>query len=169
MSRHRNGLRAALLTDPDPVRALSIADEMMRLDSRDEFTTALIALLDPARHTLTCATAGHPGPLVWDRSGKVIDPFVERGLPLGLFELGKIAKTAEVVSLPPGSFAVFFTDGLLEWNRNIEDSWGRLERAIMRQDVREALHPASAVLQSVIDRQTHQDDVAVLTIRYDHW
>ncbi len=169
MSRHRNGLRAALFADPDPVRALYIADEIMRADSRDEFTTALVALLDPVRHTLTCATAGHPGPLVWDRSGNVIDPFEERGVPLGLFELGKIAKTAEVIALPPGSFAVFFTDGLLEWNRNIEESWERLKRAIMRQDVREALHPATAVLQSVIDRQTHQDDVAVLTIRYDHW
>jgi GAF domain-containing protein len=169
MSRHRNGFRAALLADPDPVRALVIADQMIHVEGRDEFTTALVALLDPVRHTLTCATAGHPGPLVWDRSGRVIDPFAERGLPLGLFELATIGKTAESLSLPPGSFAAFFTDGLLEWNRNIEEAWERLKRAIMRQDVREALHPATAVFQSVTDRKTHQDDVAILTIRYDHW
>lgn len=169
MSRHRNGFRAALFADPDPVRALIIADQMMQADAREEFTTALVALLDPFRHTLTCASAGHPGPLVWDRSGKAVDPFAERGPPLGLFSMGNVGKTAEVLPLPPGSFAVFFTDGLLEWNRNIQEAWERLNRAISRQDVREALHPATAVLQAVIDRKTHQDDVAILTVRYDHW
>ncbi len=167
MSRLRNALRAALFGDPDPARALEIGDQMLRTEFREEFTTALIALIDPIHQTLSCASAGHPGPLVWDGTGEVIDPFAERGLPLGLRKLGEVAKTSQLLCVKPGSFAAFFTDGLLEWNRNIAQAWSRLQHAIARQDVREALHPANAIRTHVIDANRHEDDVAILTVRWD--
>jgi serine phosphatase RsbU (regulator of sigma subunit) len=167
MSRLRNGFRAALIAQADPARALEIADQMMRMELREEFTTALVALIDPARRTLSCASAGHPGPLVWDGTGEVIDPFAERGLPLGLRSLGEVAKTSQTLCLTPGSFAVFFTDGLLEWDRNIPRAWSRLEAAVSRRDIREALHPANAIREYVIEATRHDDDVAILTVRWD--
>ena len=167
MGRLRNGLRAALFGEPNPARALEIADEMLRKEFREEFTTAVVALVDPIHETLLCASAGHPGPLVWDPTGEVIDPFVQRGLPLGLRNLGPVAKTAQALSVKPGSFAVFFTDGLLEWNRNIAQAWLGLEHAIARQDVREALHPANAIRECVVEGSRHEDDIAILTVRWD--
>ncbi len=167
MSRLRNGLRAALFSEPDPANALEVADQMLRTEFREEFATALVGLIDCTHETLSCASAGHPGPLVWDDTGEVTDPFAERGLPLGLRNFGPVAKTAQVMTLKTGAFVVFFTDGLLEWKRNIPEAWSRLHDAIGRREVREALHPAHAIRERVIDASRHEDDVAVLTVRWD--
>lgn len=72
-----------------------------------------------------------------------------------------------MLSLRTGSFVTFFTDGLLEWNRNIPEAWSLLHDAIGRREVREALHPANAIRERVIDAARHEDDVAVLTVRWD--
>lgn len=165
MGRLRNGLRAALFSKPDPVEALEVADHMLCVEHREEFATALVALIDPVRQTLSCASAGHPGPLMWDEAGDVMDPFVERGLPLGLRRLGPVQKTSEIMRLATGTFAVFFTDGLIEWNRNIADAWSSLQDAISRPAIRDALHPATAIRHAVITGERHRDDIAILTVQ----
>ncbi len=168
MSRLRNGFRAALFGDPDPARALEIVDQMLRSEGEDEFfTTALVALVDPIRQMLCCASAGHPGPLIWTGSGEVLDPFQERGLPLGLRTIAPAAQTAQTLTVHAGSFAAFFTDGLLEWNRDVASSWSALQRAIEKQTIREAVHPARELRDAVIDGAKHQDDVAIVTVRWD--
>lgn len=168
MSRLRNGFRAAMFGDPDPARALQIVDHMLRSEGEEEFfTTALVALVDPIRQTLCCASAGHPGPLVWTGSGEVLDPFRERGLPLGLRQIAPAAQTAQTLNVRAGAFAAFFTDGLLEWNRDIATSWSAIENAIVRQDVRESPRPAKELRDAVIDGAQHRDDVAILTVRWD--
>jgi serine phosphatase RsbU (regulator of sigma subunit) len=167
MSRLRNGLRAALFSDPDPSNALDVADQLLRAEFREEFTTALVAVIDCGHETLSCASAGHPGPLVWDGSGEVTDPFSERGLPLGLRNFGPAAKTAQVMRLKTGSFITFFTDGLIEWKRNIPEALSRLHAAISLREVREAKHPARVIRERVIDAARHEDDVAILTVRWD--
>ncbi len=165
MSRLRNTLRATLYTDPDAARALVVADRLLRLDSPDDFSTALIAIIDPVHQTLSCASAGHPGPLLWEPGGGVLDPLREHGLPLGIRELADGPKTAETVTLYPGTFAVFFTDGLLEWNRDIAFAWDTVVHAMQHPEVRDALHPAKMLRDAVIGANEHQDDVAILTLR----
>lgn len=167
MSRLRNGFRAALLADPDPARALEVVDRMLQLESREGFTTAVVALVDPVRSTLSCASAGHPGPLLWDGSGQISDPFEDRGLPLGCRNLGPVRTTSQTLDVRPGSFAAFFTDGLLEWNRDIPGAWDALHAALLRREVREAEHPAQQIRSAVITGSGHPDDIAVLTIRWD--
>lgn len=168
MSRLRNGFRAALFADPDPAQALEIVDRMIRADvDGDFFTTALTALVDPVRQTLTCASAGHPGPLVWTGTGEVIDPFLARGLPLGMRQFEQPSRTAPMLNVHAGSFAVFFTDGLLEWNRDIASSWNALQAALEKQPIRESQHPAQALRDAVIRGARHTDDVAILTVRWD--
>jgi serine phosphatase RsbU (regulator of sigma subunit) len=167
MGRLRNALRATLCTDPDASRAISVADHVMRLDSRDEFSTALVAIVDPVHQTMSCASAGHPGPLIWEIDGTVSDPFYERGLPLGVRAMDRTIRTAQVVTLKPGCFAAFFTDGLLEWNRDILGAWTALCDAVKRRDIREAEHPAKALRDAVIHEANHRDDIAILTVRMD--
>ena len=168
MSRLRNGFRAALFGDPDPARALEIVDHMLRSEANEEFfATALVALVDPIRQTLCCASAGHPGPLVWTGTGEAIDPFRERGLPLGLRDIAPPTQTSQTLNVHAAAFAAFFTDGLLEWNRDIASSWSTLQQAVEKQSVREAAHPAEALRDAVIGSAGHQDDVAILTVRWD--
>ncbi len=165
MSRLRNSLRATLYTDPDPVRALVVADRLMRLESDEAFTTALVAIIDPVHHTMSCASAGHPGPIVFENDGTVTDRFIERTLPLGLRQLDPTLKAAQTITLHPGTFAAFFTDGLLEWKRDIASAWQAMVDAVARQDVRNSEHPAFMIRETVIGDAPHQDDIAILTVR----
>ena len=168
MSRLRNALRATLYTDPDPSRALAVVDRLMRLESQETFSTALVALLDPVFQTMTFSCAGHPGPLIFDPTLRcVIEAPVERSLPLGLRELFDGPRAAQTITLKRGMFFTFFTDGLLEWNHNVNDAWEVLIDVVGRQDVREGRRPARRVREAVIDGHAHEDDVAVLTIRVD--
>jgi serine phosphatase RsbU (regulator of sigma subunit) len=164
MSRLRNGLRAALFAEADPIRALEIGGKLLRAEFRDEFVTAMVGIVDPRSQTLVCASAGHPGPLVWEEGESVVE-VEDRGVPLGLRELGPIAAT-QTFTLRPGTFIVFFTDGLLEWNRNIGEAWRNLHRAVRTPAVRESPHPARAIRDAVIRSEHHGDDVAVLTVSW---
>ncbi|HEY1976191.1 MAG TPA: GAF domain-containing SpoIIE family protein phosphatase [Candidatus Baltobacteraceae bacterium] len=168
MGRLRNALRAAILSEPDPAGALIVADRLMRLDSEDAFSTALVAIVDPVHRTMSCASAGHPGPLMWMHDGTIADPISERSLPLGLHDLdsGRIRRS-QTVLMKPGMFAVFFTDGLLEWNRDVPAAWDHLIEAMRRHDVRFARRPAAVIREIVIDGGSHPDDVAILTLRVD--
>lgn len=164
----RDALRTALYGDADLLRALDIADYLISEEFPEErYATAELGMFDAETHTLTCASAGHPGPLVWVPSkNAVLDPFQSRGLPLGMRRLEQFHQQAGSVVLEPGSLAVFFTDGLVEWERNYVAGEAAVYEAMMREDVRNALHPAKAIRQSVVTGK-HQDDIAVLTLRVE--
>lgn len=141
---------------------------MLRADVEEQFfATALVSLVDPIRRTMLCASAGHPGPLVWTGDGQVHDAFLDRGLPLGLRELAPASETSQALNTHVGCFATFFTDGLLEWNRDIAASWNALDRSIRMQHIRDAEHPAKKIRDAVIDGDSHDDDIAIFTVRWD--
>lgn len=166
MGSLRNALRTALYTEPDLMRALEVADYLIMQEFPDDrHATAMIAILDCDALTLTCAAAGHPGPLIWDeRAGKVTDPFQNRGLPIGLRKvLGSCPDEEVTVSLHPGSFIAFFTDGLLEWKRDYLAGEKYLAQAIERHEIRFSAHPARELRRAVVLGK-HEDDIAVLTL-----
>lgn len=165
MSRLRHSLRAALFTEPDARNALAVTDRVMRLEPGDEFATAMVAIVDPVHQTMSCASAGHPGPLIWEPGGNVADPFDEREAPLGLKTLAPDGRPAQSVTLRPESFAVFFTDGLLEWNRDVPAAMKAIAKSLRKPELRDAPHPAQAVRDAVIGENPHRDDIAILTVR----
>lgn len=154
--------------EADLPRALNIADYLLMEEFPDErYATALVSIFDPQARTLRSAAAGHPGPLLWVPSkNTVIDPFQSRGLPLGMRGLADYEPEPCTVALEPGSLAVYFTDGLLEWERDYLEGEAALYEALAREDVRTARHPAKALRQAVV-RGKHQDDIAVLTLRVE--
>lgn len=164
----RDALRAALYGDADLLRALDISDYLMTEEFPEErYATALLSVFDPQARTLTCAAAGHPGPLVWVPSkNDVIDPFQSRGLPLGMRRLAQFEQEASTITLEPGSLAVYFTDGLLEWEHDYERAEAALYEAIRQEEIRNAVHPAKALRRAVV-RGNHRDDIAVLTLRVE--
>src|SRR5579884_1218909 len=163
MSRLRHSLRASLFSDPDPTRALTVTDRLMRLEPVEDFATALVAIIDPAHQTISCASAGHPGPLIWTPGGDVSDAFTDRASPLGLRLNSEARSPAQTVTLRPLSFVAFFTDGLLEWSRDVSAATEALFAALRRADVRDAPHPAKTIRDVVIGEHAHRDDVAILT------
>lgn len=168
MSSMKNALRTALAVEPDLKRALTAVDFVRSNENEpDRFCTAMLAILDPNARTLTCLPAGHPGPQLWNPViGRVDDPFTDRGLPLGCRGLSDRPPEPLTVSLPPGSVIAFYTDGLVEWNRDHLDGEGALIEALSLQRIRESHHPATAIYRHVV-RGKALDDVAVLVISLD--
>lgn len=164
MSALRNGLRAALLSTHDPHASLSIGDSLLRNSSHDGFATALTATLDPATCEFRCASAGHPGPLVSDARGVTRDPFTYRELPLGLGELYRREAHDVVVRLEQGTFVALFSDGLIEWNRNIDESLRKLYEAISDLELRKHANPAHELFARMGKGTPHADDIAILTV-----
>lgn len=168
MNSLRDALRAAMYAGSSVDGALRIGDWIMTLEGEGRFSTALAAVLDIEHCTLTLASAGHPGPLIWiDAEGRVTDPFFDRSLPLGMKkEFGETQQASTTISLSEGDFALFFTDGLIEWQHDFDGGMHRAEEVLQRRATRCARHPALEIRRLLLTGPT-PDDVAILTVRAD--
>lgn len=164
----RDALRTALYGDTDLLRALDIADYLIAEEFPEgRYATAELSIFDPATRSLVCAAAGHPGPLIWIPSkGHVIDPFQSRGLPLGMRRFAQFHQEAGTIQLEPGALATYFTDGLVEWQRDYVQGEAALYEALSDERVRNAEHPAKMLRRTVVTGK-HHDDIAVLTLRVE--
>jgi hypothetical protein len=166
MSSIRNALRMAVVIEPDLSQVLRHADFLFRNEAPNGlFCTALVAVIDRTSAQMTCASAGHPGPLVWYR-GRIDAPVGDRGVPLGCGDLGATLPKPVSFQLEPASTVVFYTDGLVEWKQNHLRGEEELRGALGDPAVRNAKAPARAIRDAVIVG-SHADDVAILTVRYE--
>lgn len=167
MGSIRNALRTALISQSDIGRALDTVDYLLRNEYPDvPFCTAMLAIIDVDSMTLRLGSAGHPGPRIWDEASKtVIDPFVDRDLPLGLRELS--ARTQPRTIRLEGGLVVFYTDGLVECKRDLTDGERKLNEVIARPEIRNAADPAQAIREALVDCENYpDDDIAILVVRF---
>jgi phosphoserine phosphatase RsbU/P len=109
--------RYCLLAEPHLAAAMSrisalLAEQVARTDG---FVTLLVAVLDPATHALTLASAGHTPPLLHRASaGELVAamPTDAVGLPLGVAE--EVYGVPHALTLAPGDYLVVFTDGVTD-------------------------------------------------------
>ena len=161
MGRMRQAIETLATYESDPVRLLDAADSVLRRAHPDAIVTALVGVVDPAARTLAYATAGHPTPIVRAPDG-TLRQLPGRGLPLGLRE-GREPPATTVV-LPRSSLTVFFTDGLVESTRDIDEGERRVFAALADPELADGRAPAAALTARVLDDGI-RDDVAVLTLR----
>jgi len=161
MGRMRQAIETLATYESDPVRLLDAADSVLRRAHPDAIVTALVGVVDPTARTLAYATAGHPTPIVRTPEG-MLRQLPGRGLPLGLRE-GREPPATTVV-LPQSSLVVFFTDGLVESTRDIDEGERRVFAALADPTVADGRAPAAALVARVLDDGV-RDDVAVLTLR----
>jgi hypothetical protein len=107
----RYSLRAYLNAGGEPRTALQIAARALENEPHAELTTVVLAVYDAGAGTLSYACAGHEPPILLGLPAhKPVtvgsSPPIGAGLDTGLRQT--------TVSLPPGSSAFFFTDGLVE-------------------------------------------------------
>jgi PAS domain S-box-containing protein len=162
MGRMRQTIESLVTYESDPSRLLDAADKVLRRAHPDAIVTALVGVIDPAARTLAYATAGHPTPIVCAPDGTTRQ-LPGRGLPLGLRDGHQTAATSVV--LPPAALVVFFTDGLVESTRDIEEGERRVFAALREDMVARGSTPAAALAARVLDGGA-RDDVAVLTVRF---
>ncbi len=160
MSSMRQVIRGVAQVYADPIAMLDAADRTLKTEHPDTFVTAFVGVFDPLARTLTYASAGHPPPVLREECGAVT-LLGESGLPLGLRVRGE---TPAVTVLPSSSIVVFYSDGLVEAERDIGKGYDRLIAAVTRPGLLSGDRPAEALYRAVLPKGSN-DDVVVLTLR----
>jgi serine phosphatase RsbU (regulator of sigma subunit) len=126
----------------------------------DLTATAIVALYDPAAHTLTWARAGHTAPLL-GHAGTVEELELPGGVLLGA-EPGA-AYPVLVRTLYPDDLVVLYTDGLIERRDAGSD---RLLDALKRTLAKVSTGPdALERLRPALQTASPDDDTCTLTVR----
>jgi PAS domain S-box-containing protein len=165
MGRVRNALRALALTDPRPAAVLSGLDRLFSATELDEqVTTVSYLVIDPETGEGQAGNAGHlPTLLITPGAIPVLDQ-AEAGTPLGWAS----PRRQHAFRLPPGSTAVFYSDGLVE-NRARGLDAGLDELVRVSASAPEDLFSAPGrLLQYLLDHMLagheQDDDVTVLVM-----
>lgn len=112
MARLSRELRFCALSAQQPSRVLSMMNQAVLDFGRDDmFLTLIYAVLDPARHELQIANAGHMPVLIRRAKGEVLS-LEDSGLPLGV--LPESTYETARFRLEPGDVAFLYTDGVVE-------------------------------------------------------
>ncbi|MFF4095953.1 SpoIIE family protein phosphatase [Streptomyces sp. NPDC001834] len=163
MGQLRTAVRAYARLDLPPHEVLQLLDGLAAEIDASQIATCAYAVHDPNEGRLVHASAGHLPILVCHEDGTVHRAQDPTGPPLGT---GGWIHTSGTIELPPGSTAVFYTDGLVERrSEDIDEGVAALERA---------LSGAKGSPQVVCDRlirslgvtAEHDDDVAVLVVQH---
>ncbi len=162
MAKVRQAMRSAAALVPEPAAMLTAAGSTLHDVAGENYATALAGIYDPAGYRFSFATAGHPGPTVRGADGSVRD-HTARGIMFGL-RSGSTRETV-AIALEPGSTAVFFTDGLTESTRNIDEGYRRLHAAILHTAAAATGNPARAIVDDVLRGEPALDDIAVLVMQ----
>ncbi len=160
MTKLRQAMQSAAMVNADPNVMLDVADKTLRMHDADGYATALAAIYDPPSRILTFASAGHPGPALAVPGGQVFE-FTSPGLLLGMRTNGAEHATKNV-ELTPGSMLVFFTDGLVEATRDVDEGHRLLHEALARPEIVRGPTPARAIVDAVLRGREPGDDIAVL-------
>ncbi|HEY6234279.1 MAG TPA: PP2C family protein-serine/threonine phosphatase [Candidatus Elarobacter sp.] len=162
MTRARQSIIAAALQDSDPGSVLARANEMLLMQDT-KFATAICGYIDPGTLEVTYATAGHPPAIFVDQSGAArLLPY--DGLPLGV-EHGASYPTFKLTA-EHDSLLVLYTDGLLEYDRDLIEGERRMVEAARNIAVQRLSNPAGAIEDAIFKNRKPVDDVAILTIAF---
>jgi phosphoserine phosphatase RsbU/P len=124
------------------------------------FVTMVYAILDPAKCTLTIASAGHLQPLlIHGEEAKFLH--TEAGMPLGL-GLGEYSHAE--IQLTPGSRVVFYSDGITEAANPDDEEYGQLR---LKEHLLQPGTSGESLLADVrlfVDGFGLHDDATVITV-----
>ncbi|MFC1435550.1 PP2C family protein-serine/threonine phosphatase [Streptacidiphilus sp. N1-3] len=162
MNAYRTLLRYVAATDLPPHRILRQLDHLTSQSDATRPATCLLALVEPARHRCTFASAGHLPPTLLRPDGPAQLLAVPTGPPLGT---GLGDYQAVVHSLDPEQVLLLYTDGLVERRtEDIDDSLARLTR-LRRLPGGEPLEDLLDQVLATVAPAAPDDDIAVLAAR----
>jgi serine phosphatase RsbU (regulator of sigma subunit) len=165
MGRVRNALRALALTDPRPAAVLAGLDRLFTATELEEqVTTVTYLVIDPETGEGQAGNAGHPPTLLLTPGALPVLDSAEAGTPLGWAS----PRRQHAFRLPPGSTAVFYSDGLVETRlRGLDAGLDELVR-IAADAPPDLLGAPGQLLQYLLDNMLagheQDDDVTMLVM-----
>ena len=162
MGEVRQTFRVAAMENRDPGAVLDMANRLLMLRSEPTMVTALFGIYDGG--TFTYASAGHPPPILATVEGGS-ESLPIAGTPLGVE--ASAGRSSWTVTLPTGSMLVLYTDGIIEYDRDVLDGETALLEAVRAEMSQPSGHPASGIRERVLGAKKNVDDVAILTFTVD--
>lgn len=160
-ARLRQSIFAAAFDSEDPAEILDKADGT--LSRQNAPATAIVAILNRDLSRLSYASAGHPPPMI---AGPNIPAhsLAYGGVPFGVGM--PIDSETHTVALEAGAAILFYTDGLTEFDRDIE----RAEQAVLRAMTvvvgnPHMERPAAFIQHSVMGSERPDDDTVLLVVQ----
>jgi serine phosphatase RsbU (regulator of sigma subunit) len=163
MEAMRTGVFRAIHEYRTPSQVLSAANTIAYANGRGVIVTAISAILDRRRRTLTFANAGHPPPLVMTRNAHAFVADVVGDLPLGIF--GRHRSADYAIAIPDDALIVFYTDGITEHDRDIFKGEEELIEACRLAYDLPIEDAARSIARKILRKERGQDDAAVLAVR----
>jgi serine phosphatase RsbU (regulator of sigma subunit) len=157
-------LRAALVRGGSPAAVLDALNRWLvreRTVEDDRFVTAVAVRIDQRRRHVELASAGHLGPFVRRRSGRVESLTSLPGVPLGMLARESYAEVSR--ALAPEDAVVLATDGITDALASPADPLG--ERALLGR-LAWAPHAAAGICHALLrDGATPRDDATVAVLQ----
>jgi serine phosphatase RsbU (regulator of sigma subunit) len=165
MGEARASLRALASVEADPGKVLARANDLLISLGGDLFTTCCLVSFAPENGELTVARAGHV-PIVWGTDdGDCGVSFDAGGVPLGILRGQRYPVTRRRLVQP--GYLVLLTDGVVEGpSYPIDEGLAAVSELVGAADGADPGELAGRVIE-VADRTGHEDDAAVLVVRYD--
>ena len=167
MGEVRQAIRTAAVAAESASAVLDYVNRIFLLRQSLGIVTAIFAIYDPATSEVRYACAGHPPPLLALANGPV------RALPAGSLPLGcrdELQSREWTFTIPAGAHMVFYTDGLVENDRDLVGGERRLldtVRELLCDDdatAEERADPALALQDRIFRSVSNRDDAAVLVL-----
>jgi PAS domain S-box-containing protein len=166
MGRVRNALRALALTDPRPAAVLAGLDRLfLATEGNEQVTTVCYLVVDPRTGNGVAGNAGHLPPLLLTPGMAPCLDQAEAGTPLGWAS----PRQQYPFSLPAGSTAVLYSDGLVEnRKRGLDTGLEELVAVAGRAPAHVRDDPDALIaflFEQMLKGHEQDDDVTVLALR----
>jgi serine phosphatase RsbU (regulator of sigma subunit)/anti-sigma regulatory factor (Ser/Thr protein kinase) len=161
MGEVRQAFRAAALNPNSPSLVLERANTIVNMRTSPVMVTAIFGIVDPRDATVTYAAAGHPAPILALPGGSVT-LLPKDGVPLGIVD--EVGATDWTFTIPPGAQLALYTDGLIEYDRDVVGGEETLLAAARDGAVLGSSEPAQDLLRNVFATRSNTDDVATLVV-----
>lgn len=162
MSRAREAIAAAAFSLGSPADVLEQANRIL-IHRSSPIVTALYGTIEPSSLSLAYATAGHPPPALAFREEAAIFCDYD-GLPLAVER--DATYTTFSRTLRRGALLVLYTDGVVEFSRDLAEGEARLLDAVTRHARLSTASPSEPILHDVLGGRPAGDDIALLAIKF---
>ncbi len=162
MSRARQTLLTLATLGQEPAAILRGVNTTLLLQG-PKMVTAFCCYIDPVTFEIEYGNAGHPPPAMV-APGAQADLLRGGGVPLGVLPSASYA--SQRFQPAPGTLLVLYTDGLIEYKRDLIAGVDRLLLALTGVAASVAPDPARALSDAMFSDGRPFDDVAVLTLRF---
>lgn len=166
MGKIRHTINSIALYENDPARILDAVEYILSQRYPDAVATSFLAIMDTNERRIWFANAGHPHPWVRLWNGNV-EKLEAVGLPLGSRTLAPPAESRSR-TLEDVAMIAFYTDGVTELTRNVDDGEKRMCEALRTDGILYVRAPATMISDWCIPEGPHDDDAAMMVVSFPH-